>query len=165
MVIVEKKDGGMRLCIDPVDLIMVINDPHYIVPTFEDAVVISLSVRSPYYTTLSAIYGRYRWKRYPFGLVYAQDKFQRKIEEAFIGLKGIRILEDDILYITDLSSKNMPLRDLTKTVKLRWEVNHESCMKEIKSCLSGSLAFFDHGYKTVEVKVDASKYELGAKLS
>ncbi|KAK2706032.1 hypothetical protein QYM36_016153, partial [Artemia franciscana] len=37
MVMVEKKDGSVRLCIDPVDLNKTIRRPHYPIPTFEDA--------------------------------------------------------------------------------------------------------------------------------
>ncbi|KAK2705876.1 hypothetical protein QYM36_016028 [Artemia franciscana] len=269
MVMVEKKDGGVRLCIDPVDLNKAIKRPYYLVPSFDDAVaepdgtavfsrldarsgywILPLSTRSSYYTTFSTIYGRYRWKRYPFGLVSAQDEFQRKMEEAFEGLEGIRILVDDILvygknrkehiqrlsavlrrarekgirfnsekcefskdkvkyfghiisrdgikpdpekiraiqdmpspqskeelqtllgmlnflskYIPDLSSKNKPLTDLTKATDFRWETDHEASMKEIKSCISENLAFFDHKCKVVELKVDASKHGLGAELS
>ncbi|KAK2717700.1 hypothetical protein QYM36_006471 [Artemia franciscana] len=269
MVMVEKKDGGVRLCIDPVDLNKAIKRPYYPVPSFDDAVaeldgaavfsrldarsgywILPLSTRSSYYTTFSTIYGRYRWKRYPFGLVSAQDEFQRKMEEAFEGLEGIRILVDDILvygknreehdqrlsavlrrarkkgirfnsekcefskdkvkyfghiisrdgikpdpekiraiqdmpspqskeelqtllgmlnflskYIPNLSSKNKPLRDLTKATNFRWETDHEASMKEIKSCISENLAFFDHKCKVAELKVDASKHGLGAELS
>ncbi|KAK2721380.1 hypothetical protein QYM36_003607, partial [Artemia franciscana] len=269
MVMVEKKDGGVRLCIDPVDLNKAIKRPYYPVPSFDDAVaeldgaavfsrldarsgywILPLSTRSSYYTTFSTIYGRYRWKRYPFGLVSAQDEFQRKMEEVFEGLEGIRILVDDILvygknrkehdqrlsavlrrarkkgirfnsekckfskdkvkyfghiisrdgikpdpekiraiqdmpspqskeelqtllgmlnflskYIPDLSSKNKPLRDLTKATDFRWETDHEASMKEIKSCISENLAFFDHKCKVVKLKVDTSKHGLGAELS
>ena len=269
MVMVEKKDGTVRLCIDPVDLNKAIKRPHYPIPTFEDAVaeidgavifskldarsgywILPLSTRSSYLTTFSTIFGRYRWKRYPFGLVSAQDEFQRKMEEAFEGLKGIRILVDDILvygksrrehderltavlnraketgirfnkdkcefakdqvkyfghiiskegikpdpekikairdmpnpkskeelqtllgmlnflskYIPDLSSKNKPLRDLTKATEFKWEAVHKSSMEEIKRSISDSLSFFEHDCKTLDLKVDASKHGLGAELS
>ncbi|KAK2715001.1 hypothetical protein QYM36_009858 [Artemia franciscana] len=68
-------------------------------------------------------------------------------------------------YIPDLSSKNKPLRDLTKATDFRWETDHEASMKEIKSCISENLAFFDHKCKVVELKVDASKHGLGTELS
>ncbi|KAK2707613.1 hypothetical protein QYM36_015351, partial [Artemia franciscana] len=58
-------------------------------------------------------------------------------------------------YIPDLSSKNKPLRDLTKATDFRWETDHEA----------KNLAFFDHKCKVVELKVDASKHGLGAELS
>ena len=248
MVMVEKKDGTVRLCIDPVDLNKAIKRPHYPITTFEDAVaeidgavifskldarsgywILPLSTRSSYLTTFSTIFGRYRWKRYPFGLVSVPDEFQRKMEEAFEGLKGIRILVDDILvygksrkehderltavlnraketgirfnkdkcefakdqvkyfghiiskegikpdpekikairdmpnpkskeelqmllrksnflskYIPDLSSRNKPLRDLTKATEFKWEAVHKSLMEEIKRSISDSLSFFEH---------------------
>ncbi|KAK2714238.1 hypothetical protein QYM36_008716 [Artemia franciscana] len=50
-------------------------------------------------------------------------------------------------------------------MEFRLEVKNKSCMREIKSCISENLAFFDHGWKTVGLKVDASKHRLGAKLS
>ncbi|KAK2724744.1 hypothetical protein QYM36_001288, partial [Artemia franciscana] len=216
MVMVEKKDGGVRLCIDPVDLNKVIKRPYYPVPSFEDAVaeldgaavfsrldarsgywILPLSTRSSYYTTFSTIYSQYRWKRYPFGLVSAQDEFQRKwkrrlkdwkVSEYLDGIKPdpekIRAIQDmpspqskeelqtllgmlNFLskYIPNLSSKNKPLRDLTKATDFRWETDHEASMKEIKSCISENLAFFDHKCKVVELKVDASKHGLGAELS
>ncbi|KAK2720714.1 hypothetical protein QYM36_004563 [Artemia franciscana] len=42
MVLVEKKDGDVRLCIDLVDLNKAIKRPHYPIPTFEDACKIFL---------------------------------------------------------------------------------------------------------------------------
>ncbi|KAK2715991.1 hypothetical protein QYM36_010525 [Artemia franciscana] len=38
MVPVEKKDGGVRLCTDPVYLNKAMKRPHYPIPTFEDAI-------------------------------------------------------------------------------------------------------------------------------
>ncbi|KAK2719371.1 hypothetical protein QYM36_005004 [Artemia franciscana] len=116
MVMVEKKYGSVRLCIDPVDLNKAIRRPHYPIPTFEDATkdlhgistvskldvrsgywILPLTERSSFYTTFSTVFGRYRRKRYPFGLVSAQDEFQHQMDEIFEGLEGIRILIDDIL--------------------------------------------------------------------
>ena len=36
LVIVEKKDGSLRLCLDPKDLNKVIRREHFQIPTFED---------------------------------------------------------------------------------------------------------------------------------
>ena len=57
MVMVEKKDGSVRLRIDPVDLNKAIRRPHYPIPKFEDATedlhgistVSKLDVRSGYW--------------------------------------------------------------------------------------------------------------------
>ncbi|KAK2709262.1 hypothetical protein QYM36_013056 [Artemia franciscana] len=47
-------------------------------------------------TTFNIIYGRYKFKRYPFGLNSAQDDFQRKMEEAFENL-NLGLIVDDIV--------------------------------------------------------------------
>ncbi|KAK2721931.1 hypothetical protein QYM36_002485 [Artemia franciscana] len=46
-------------------------------------------------TTFNTVFGRYPWKRYPFGLVSAQDEYQKKMEEAFEGI-DIGLIIDDI---------------------------------------------------------------------
>ncbi|KAK2716561.1 hypothetical protein QYM36_006892 [Artemia franciscana] len=94
MVMVEKKDGSVRL--------YATEDLHGISTVSKLDVqsgywILPLSERSSFYTTFSTVFGRYRWKRYPFGLVSAQDEFQRQMDEIFKGLEGICILIDDIL--------------------------------------------------------------------
>ncbi|KAK2709548.1 hypothetical protein QYM36_013274 [Artemia franciscana] len=104
-------------CLESLNIIeKAIKCPYYLVPSFDNAVaeldgaavfsrldacsgywILPLSTQSSYYTSFSTIYSRYRWKRYPFGLASAHDEFQRKMEETFEGLEGIRILVDDIL--------------------------------------------------------------------
>ncbi|KAK2723716.1 hypothetical protein QYM36_002156 [Artemia franciscana] len=116
MVMVEKKDGSIRLCIDPVDLNKSIKRPHYPIPTLDDVtsklhgakVFTKLDARSGYWSillsddssylmTFSTIYGRYRFKRMPFGIISAQDEFQRRMEDAFEGLEGFEIIIDDMI--------------------------------------------------------------------
>ncbi|KAK2724822.1 hypothetical protein QYM36_001333 [Artemia franciscana] len=116
MVMIEKKNGFIRLCIDPVVLYKCIKRPYYPIPTLEDvtaklhgATIFSkMDARSGYLSlvlsktesemaTFSTIYGRYRFLRIPFGLFSAQDEFQRRMEEAFEGLEGVAIIIDDIL--------------------------------------------------------------------
>ena len=95
-----KPSGGVRLCLDPKDLNRAIKRPHHFTPTFEDILPklnnakffsildarsgywnIKLDDESSYYTTFNTPYGRYRFLRLPFGLVCAQDVFQRKVDE------------------------------------------------------------------------------------
>ena len=116
MVMVEKKDGSIRLCIHPLNLNKSIKRPHYPIPTLDDVTSklygakiftkldarsgywsIPLSEDSSYLTTFSTIYGRYRFKRMPFGIISAQDEFQRRMEDAFEGLEGFFIIIDDMI--------------------------------------------------------------------
>lgn len=45
----------------------------------------------------STLFGRYRFLRLPFGIILAQDEFQRKIDETYEGLNGVVAIVDDIL--------------------------------------------------------------------
>lgn len=116
LVVVEKPNGKIRVCLDPKDLNEAVKRPHYNMPTLEDALAkisgakyfskldaksgywqMKLSEKSSFFTTFNSPFGRYRFLRMPFGLVSAQDEFQRKMEEVFEGLDGIAVLVDDIL--------------------------------------------------------------------
>ena len=116
MVVVEKKDGGLRLCLDPRDLNEAIIRPHYPVPTFDDVAarihghtrftkldarcgywMLVLDEQSSELTTFNTPSGRYKYKRLPFGLNCSQDIFQQRMEQAFSGLEGVNVIADDIV--------------------------------------------------------------------
>ena len=48
-------------------------------------------------TTFNTPFGRYQFTRMPFGLVCAQDIFQRMVDEFIEGLEGVRAVADDIV--------------------------------------------------------------------
>ena len=116
LVVVEKPNGKLRVCLDPKDLNAAVKRPHYPMPTLEDALAkmpgakffskldafsgywqLKLSETSSYLTTFNTPFGRYRFTRLPFGLVSAQDEFQRKMDEVFEGLPGVTPLIDDVI--------------------------------------------------------------------
>ena len=116
LVIVEKPNGQLRLCLDPKDLNNAIKRPHYPLPTLEDATSkmagakfftkldaksgywqLKLKDSSSYLTTFNTPFGRYRFTRLPFGINCAQDEFQRKMDEIFGGIQGSTPLIDDII--------------------------------------------------------------------
>ena len=118
LVTVHKSDGTVRLCIDPRPLneAVYIRRDRYHLPTFtellpemSDAQVFSkVDLRAGYWhvqldeessmlTTLQTPYGKFRWKRLPFGLKVSSEIFQRKVHEALDGLDGIYCIADDIV--------------------------------------------------------------------
>ena len=116
LVTVEKPNGDIRICLDPKDLNENIKRPHYSLPTLEDALakmsgaqyfskldaksgywMLKLDEQSSYLTTFNTPFGRYRFKRLPFGLICAQDVFQRKMDEVFEDLNGVTPLIDDVI--------------------------------------------------------------------
>ena len=118
MVVVPKKNGTLRICLDPKDLNCAIQREHYPLPTIEDiatrlhgAKVFSvLDVRNGFWhvkldesssllTTFHTPFGCYRWKRMPFGISSAPEVFQRRMHELiddFVAVGCGEILEKAI---------------------------------------------------------------------
>ena len=116
LVVVEKPNGKLRVCLDPRNLNKAVKRPHYAMPTLEDAVSkmagaryfskldaqsgywqIKLEEKSSYLTTFNSPFGRYRFKRLPFGIISAQDLFQQKMDELFEDMQGVTPLIDDVI--------------------------------------------------------------------
>ncbi|KAK2701516.1 hypothetical protein QYM36_019838, partial [Artemia franciscana] len=116
VVIVEKLDKSLRICIDPHDLNKAIKRPHHPMPTFDEAIqkhegakfFTKLDARHGYWslvldeesselTKFATPFGRFKFRRMPFGLISAQDEFQRRMEEAFEGVPGFSVIVDDII--------------------------------------------------------------------
>ena len=56
-----------------------------------------LDEESSYLATFNSPFGRYRFKRMPFGLNMSQDIFQAKIDQTFEGCRGVVGIADDIV--------------------------------------------------------------------
>lgn len=116
MVLVEKSQGKLRVCLDPTDLNKSIKRPYYPMRTLDDVLpslnnsryftkldarsgywAIKLSEESSYLTCFNTIFGRYRYLRLPFGLCMSGDEFIKKMDECFEGLEGVVTIVDDIL--------------------------------------------------------------------
>ena len=98
LVIVEKKDGSLRLCLDTKDLNSVIRRKHFQIPTFEDVVShlggkkyftvldqkdsywqVPLSEESSYLCTLNTPFDLYHFLRMPFGISSASEVLQKRV--------------------------------------------------------------------------------------
>ena len=63
------------------------------------------------YTTFNSPHGRYRFLPLPFGLICAQDIFQKKVDETFGDLPGVTGIADDIvIYGCDLVDHDANLK-------------------------------------------------------
>ena len=98
MAVATKKDGSLRICIDPRSLNLALKREHYQLPVLEDilpdlarAKVFSkvdlshgywhcvLEEDSSALTTFSTPFGRCRWTRLPFGLSVSSEIFQKRL--------------------------------------------------------------------------------------
>ena len=118
MVVIPKKDGKLRICLDPQDLNRAILHEHYPLPTIEEVATrlhgakvftvldvrhgfrhVPLDNKSSFLTTFNTPFGRYRWKRMPFGISSAPEVFQRRMHEVIEGLPGIEVVADDFVAV------------------------------------------------------------------
>ena len=118
IVAVPKKNGKLRICLDPKDLNDAILRENYQLPTIEDIAArlhnakvftlmdvrngfwyVKLAEESAYLITFQTPFGRYRWRRMSFGISFAPEVFQRKMHEFAEGLPGIEVVADDFLAV------------------------------------------------------------------
>ena len=116
MVVARKKNGSVRICIDPSDLNKAVKREHFPMNTIEDiatrlsgsTIFTTLDANSGYYqiklskksselTTFNTPFGRYKYLRAPMGLKCIAEVFQREMCRIFSDLPGVEIVVDDIL--------------------------------------------------------------------
>ncbi|KAK2724118.1 hypothetical protein QYM36_002454, partial [Artemia franciscana] len=173
VVIVEKPDKSLRICIDPHDLNKAIKRPHHPMPTFDEAIQkhegakfftklyarhgywsIVLDEKSSELTTFATPFGRFKFRRMPFGLISAQDEFQRRMEEAFEGVPGFSVIVDDIIVSGksetehDVNTQAALTRARERTVKL----NKAKCILKSKS-----IPYFGHVISKDGIHPDPNK--------
>ena len=118
LVALPKKDESIRCCMDCKDLNNAVKREHYTIPTYDEVSArlararkfslvdaahgfwhIKLDEQSSRLCTFNTPFGRYRWKRMPFGLKSAPEVFQKHLINALEGLQGILVCADDILVV------------------------------------------------------------------
>ena len=121
--LVPKANGKARLCLDPAQLNQALIRPIHRRPTLNDILPkcnnakylslidassgchnLKLDKKSSYFTLFVCQFGRYRYKRLPFGAAPTGDMFQSIIDEMFQDMPNVFGILDDILvagYETD----------------------------------------------------------------
>lgn len=116
MVIIEKKDGSLRICLDPKDLNKVLIREHHLIPTNDE--IVSKICNKKWFSVLdlsngfynikitedsndlcifNSPFGCYKFLRMPFGLSTAPEIFQRYSETAFGDIPGVIVYCDNVL--------------------------------------------------------------------
>ena len=117
MVVVRKKNGDVRICINPRDLNTAVKRCYYPMPTIEE--IVARLPRATIFSVLDAKSAFWQvklseescklkrskrrsdvnWKRMPFGIKSAPEVWQRKAHDLIEGLDGVEVVMDDFLVV------------------------------------------------------------------
>ena len=116
MVVVPKSNGNVRICVDLTKLNNNVQKERHILPSVEQTLAqiggakvftkfdansgfwqVELSHDSSLLTTFITPFGRFCFKRLPFGITSAPEYFQRRMSDILSGLRGVVCLMDDVL--------------------------------------------------------------------
>ena len=155
IVVVPKPNRSLRICVDLTKLYENVRQERHILPSVDhilaqlsDATVftkldanagfwqIKLPEESTLYTTFITPFGRYCFKRLPFGITSAPKFFQKKMSAILTNLDGVVCMIDDILiYGRNQEEHDKRLSDvLNKLQQAGVTLNKEKC-KFSTSCV------------------------------
>lgn len=173
LVIIEKKDGSLRICLDPKDLNKVLIREHCLIPTLDEIVSklcnktyfsvldlsdgfynIKLSENSSDLCTFNSPFGCYKFLRCPFGISVAPEVFQRYSETAFGDIPGVIVYCDDLLICGDTEEEHDAILnkvfERAKEHNVRFNKNKfQYKLKEVK--------YFGHIFSEEGMKIDPER--------
>lgn len=175
LVIVEKKDGSLRICLDPKDLNKVLIREHHLIPTIEEIVPklsnkrlfsvldfsdgfynIILDEESSHLCTFNTPYGCYRFLRLPFGLSIASEVFQKYSENAFGDIPGVVIYCDDLLICAENDEEHDAI---LKKVFERAKENNVRFNKSKFQYKLKEVKYFGHIFSEKGMKIDPERVD------
>jgi transposase InsO family protein len=176
MVTVIKKNGQLQICIDHRDLNKAIKREYYPMKTVEEIAAqmpgakffsvldassgfwqVKLDEESSKLCTFNTPFGRYMFKRLPFGICSAQDIFQSVMSEIFEDIEGVQVLVDDILvWGTTNEEHDTRLEKVLQRTRLRnLKLNKDKSQIRMKEITYAGHIFSEHGIKPDPKKVQA----------
>ncbi|MCG8045737.1 MAG: reverse transcriptase domain-containing protein, partial [Candidatus Thiodiazotropha endolucinida] len=148
MVVVPKPSGKVRICVDLQKLNQAVKRERLMLPTLDDIapklvgmkVFSKLDASSGFYqlplrgqssklTTFITPFGRFAFKRVPFGISSASEIYQAKMLELLKGLEGVDVIIDDILiYGRNRKEHDHRLRQVIDRIeRAGLKLNREKC--------------------------------------
>ena len=174
MVATRKKNGDIRVCLDPRDLNWALKRPHHPMKTREEVISympnakfftildakagfwqIPLDEDSIKYTTFNSPFGRFQFIRLPFGLNSSAEVFQRTMEQLFSGYPCSIIVDDILVSGSTIQEHDENLQKVLKRCK---EVNLKLNKQKYKVRVQ-EVSYVGHILTKDGVKPDASKIQ------
>lgn len=173
LVIIEKSDGNLRICLDPQDLNKVLIREYHLIPTLEEIVAklsnksvfsvldlsegfynIKLTDKSSDLCAFSTPFGCYKFLRLPFGLSVAPEIFQKYSEKTFGDIPGVVIYCDDLMICAD----NIKEHDkILKCVLERAKENNVRFNKRKFQYKLKEVKYFGHIFSKDGMKIDPDR--------
>ena len=172
-------NGSLRICIDPQCLNVALKREHFKMPTFDDVlpqltnakIFSKLDVQSAFHhvrldeessplTTMATPFGRYRWKRLPFGLKVLSEIFQKRLLQALEGLNGVLCVADDIVVVgrgDTLQSARQDHHKNLKNLQERCVKEHIRLNNEKSDIEKKSITFMGHVISDKGISPDPAK--------
>jgi hypothetical protein len=182
----KREPNKLRICLDPRHLNEGIMREHYPMPTVEEVTTrlknakvfsvvdarfgfwqVKLDEESSELTTFNTPFGRYCWKRMPFGINSAPEIFQRRMHEFAEGLEGVEVIADDFLIYgcgesvetAEINHDENMIKMLEKARKVNLKMNPDKLRYKLKEA-----KFIGHILTSEGIKVDPSKVEAIEKM-
>ena len=181
MVTSLKKNGDIRVCIDPQALNKALKREMHPLPIIEDILPelskakifskfdlcngywhCSLDEESSNLTTFQTPFGRYKWKRLPFGLAVSSEIFQKKLITALDGIECVVCVADDILLYGVGENEEKAKEDHNKKLEVLMErcKQHGIRLNKAKTeLMKKEIIFLGHKITSRGVEADPSKIE------
>lgn len=140
IVIVEKSNKNLRICLDPMNLNKVIIRNYFLIPTLDEIRMklcnknrfflldlksgfwqIKLDKESSDVCTFSTPFGFYKFKRLSFGISCSPEEFEEQNQKYFSGIKNVKIYFFYILIATE--DKVTRIETVRKVLKWAKELN------------------------------------------
>ena len=180
LVVVSKPNGKLRVCLDPRPFNQAIKRHHYRLPTAEE--IISQMNGAQFFTKLDAsngywqipvdnessdlltfatTFGRYKFKRMPYGIHSASEIFQLEISKIIEGISGVANSQDDIIIWADTKETHdaRVQQVLTRIRDSGLKLNKDKCTFGARE-----LTFLGHIISAEGVKPDPRKVEAITKM-
>ncbi|UYV74161.1 K02A2.6-like [Cordylochernes scorpioides] len=176
MVAVSKPGGKIRICVDLTKLNQYIRRENYPLPATEHILgqlgnacyfskldansgfwQFGLAKESQKLTTFITPFGRFFFKRIPFGITSAPEIFQRKMTQLLGKIEGVVCFMDDIvIYGSSLEEHNERVRQVLKKIQEEgMTLNPEKCQFGVKTVKFPGHTLSSEGLFIDEEKLDA----------
>ncbi|CAH2226702.1 jg3211, partial [Pararge aegeria aegeria] len=173
IVLPAKKDGSVRVCLDPRPLNRAIRRAHYPLPTLTEIAtalrgakyfskldarsgfwMVQLDDQSADLCTFGTPFGRYQFLRLPYGVSCASEVFHAKIRQILEDLEGVESFIDDIIvYGSTIEEHDIRLRrllDRAREVGIRF--NREKCEFHVQQ-----VTYLGHTFSEKGMQIDKNK--------